>query len=55
MMAYPPRKSDCAQPGKVTAGELATLVGVENFRAAVAGNGLSHRIQAEIDDQCCWV
>ena len=35
------------QPGEVAAGELAALVGVENFRAAVAGERFLNRLDAK--------
>ena len=36
---------------EVQAGELAALIGVEDFRLAVAGDGLLNRIDAEIGGQ----
>jgi hypothetical protein len=39
------------QPGELTAGELAALIGVEDLRPAVANNGFPQRVQAEVGGQ----
>ena len=39
------------QPREFLAGELAPLIGVEDVRRAIAGQGLLHRLQAEVGRQ----